>query len=151
MYYTFNVTFSPLSYVHSLADNVYLCPYWANNDTLADEKHTNQYHTTWNSINLQDYHEKHKGNKWLLFQLTSSHVDTKVEHHSLNGHLTSWPRSNIALVNKLESYVTWSREMSHMWRIFNFEVSTPLSGHLNMLHLAANPRIRYLVAELWEI
>ena len=37
-------------------------------------------------------------------------------------------------------------------KIFNFEISTPLSEKLKMLHFDANPIIiRYLVTELWAI
>ena len=48
------------------------------------------------------------------------------------------------------SYVTRSREMSHMSKIFNFETLTPPSGNLKMLHFSANPIIiGYLVTDLW--
>ena len=44
--------------------------------------------------------------------------------------------------------VTRLRElMSRMSKIFNFEIFTPLSGSLKMLHLDAN-HIGYLVTEL---
>ena len=47
-------------------------------------------------------------------------------------------------------YVTWSREMSRMSKIFYFEFSTSLSINLKMLHFDTNPiAIGYLVAELW--
>ena len=49
-------------------------------------------------------------------------------------------------------YVTRSREMSRMSTIFNFEISTPLSGNSRMLHFNANLIIIwYLVTELWVI
>ena len=36
-------------------------------------------------------------------------------------------------------YVTWSREMTYMSKMSNFEFLAPLSDNLNMLHLNANP------------
>ena len=50
------------------------------------------------------------------------------------------------------TYVTWSREMSHVSKFFNFEFLTPLSDILKMLYFDANPtRIGGLVSELWAI
>ena len=58
---------------------------------------------------------------------------------------TFWPR----YTNK---YVTRSREMSHMSKMFNFEFLTPLSGNLKMFNFDAYPiRIGYLVTDLWAI
>ena len=42
--------------------------------------------------------------------------------------------------------------MSRLLRIFNFDIITPLSGNLKLLHFYAIPiRIRYIVPELWAI
>ena len=48
--------------------------------------------------------------------------------------------------------MTWSREISRMSKILNFEIFTPLYGNLKMLHFDANPIWNgYLVTELWAI
>ena len=52
--------------------------------------------------------------------------------------------------------MTWSREMSHMSKIFNFVFLTPFSDHLKMLHFDANPiKIGYLdyrvTSNLWVL
>ena len=42
-----------------------------------------------------------------------------------------------------------SRKTSRMFKIFSFDISTPLFGNTKMLHFDANPiRIGYLVTEL---
>ena len=58
---------------------------------------------------------------------------------------------------KIYIYVTQSREMSHMSKIFNFEIFTTPSSNFKMLHFDANPIkignlfLGYLVTELWAI
>ena len=52
----------------------------------------------------------------------------------------------------MDRYVTWSREVSHMSAIFNFDFSSQFTYALKMLHFDPNCiKIGHLIAEIWQI
>ena len=65
-------------------------------------------------------------------------------HYSLVSHDNKLP---LSLLWTLTQYVTWSREMSHLSKMFNSHFLTPLSQSHNfeMLHFYANP----LQLDIW--
>ena len=82
-----------------------------------------------------------------------------VTHSSINNAILKWrcqtkcPLSfNVYQPPFCFSTCTYVTRSSHMSKIFNFEIFTPPSGYLKMLHFDANPiNIGYLVTELWAI